>query len=60
MKALFNATCSFCGYFRPRCATIRLRDKGKRMKTCGTSVACEQCREKLRGKYVVDARHTGR
>ena len=60
MKALFNATCDFCEQFRPRCAHIRLRYEGKRMKLSGVSVACEECREKLKGKFLVDARHRGR
>ena len=53
MKALFNATCDFCEQFRPRCAHIRLRYEGKRMKLSGVSVACEECREKLKGKFFV-------
>ena len=53
MKALFNGTCDFCEQFRPRCARIRLRYQGRRMKLAGVSVACEECREKLRGKFFV-------
>ena len=53
MRGLFNATCDFCECFRPRCAHIRLRYQGKRMKLSGVSVACEKCREKLKGRFYV-------
>ena len=60
MKALFEAVCDFCEQVRPHCAYIRLRYEGKRMKLSGLSVACEECREKLRGQFLVDARHIQR
>jgi len=60
MRDLFNGTCDFCQRFRAHCARVRLRDNEQRMKLCGLSTACADCRRQLKGQYRLDARHVGR
>ena len=59
MKTPFNAICDFCERRRPRCAYIRLCSQDRRMKICGLSVACEDCREKLKGRFFTVRRPNG-
>lgn len=58
MKALFNGTCSECGTFKPRCATVAVRgttawgDRETRVMTL-----CESCRRVLRGLCTLHPKH---
>lgn len=41
----FNATCSHCGKFRPRCARVQMRMSGKATMYHSTVlVLCDECR----------------
>lgn len=47
-----NHVCNICGQFKPRCLHVKF-------KRGGAKVLCEDCRKKMRGKFVVDVKHKG-
>jgi hypothetical protein len=48
---MFKSTCEFCEKLKPDCTRIRLKYLGTRLKLCGVSIACRDCREKMKGKF---------
>ena len=58
MKNFYNAVCSRCTLFRPRCASVHFRDGQGKYRESAESV-CNRCRFLLRGKFRLAAVHKG-
>ena len=55
---MFNAVCSRCKTFKPRCASVYFRVEGKATMYRHTpEPVCEDCRKELNGRYRLDERH---
>ena len=60
MKGLFNGTCSGCGQFKPRCATVYLVSFARPAQVSSKpKILCADCRKRVeyRGRYRLEARH---
>lgn len=60
MKATFNAVCSKCGQFKPRCARVNVR--AGRLASYYTdciTILCTACRQTLKGLCRLADEHKG-